>query len=134
LENEQIIDMKKKLLAVFIISIVSCACNSRSKFYGLWVIDKLSIDNQDRKFQMLANSIEFDKNNECRLPTLKSEESEIGQWYTEPSENGMVLNISAKNSPFTGAYSAVFKKGIGVNDTIEMSSGNIYMRCIRIID
>ena len=137
--------MKIKTLLHALIAIVfvfsSCKNKVEKQVMGVWVIDKITYDNQDIKLQLLANAMTFRKDYSCDIPIIKVEDNHTdkqkGEWRVNEKKGKVFLFIKSTNDLFNGEFKIekVWQEhdNISQGELLKMiiSSDHIQLQCAR---
>ena len=107
------------------------SCNTAPGIEGFWIIDSITIDARSSMDVLLNNTIQFKKDNSCRLPVTRMSENANGKWQISNSAGTPILEISAENNPLSGKYRMTQINKYSPNDTIELQSPLIFFRMIK---
>lgn len=128
--------MKKLLIGVLWLTILSSCQNVTKLTKGVYTIDEISFQGRDIKQEVYVNMIFLKRNNKCRLPTtrdfsdLKVTE-DTGEWkITKNSLGTFQLTIESGNKIFSGMHDVCFFKDFE-NKLVKLRihSNNLEMVC-----
>lgn len=128
---------------LFVIMIVLFSCKNKveKQVMGVWVIDKITYDNQDIKFQLLANAMTFREDYSCDIPIVNIEDNHTdkqkGEWKVVEKNNQVFLIIKSTNDLFNEKFKIekVWQEhdNISHGELIKMilSSEHLQLQCAR---
>lgn len=106
--NKQITsEMKKLILLLFFVSIITSCNNTEDIIIGSWAVDSAYYNEEPLIWDLYSNGITFYDDHSCVLPFnnyIKLENCEKGKWNIEKENNYEYLKITSTNSIFNRSF------------------------------